>query len=150
MKKYQMETSVGVFVLVCLLCVGYLTVKLGKLELFGADDYRLQAAFTSVAGLKPGAAVQIAGVQVGSVEGIELRMDDGVAMVTLSVKKGIELTDDTIASIKTSGLIGDKYLKLTPGGSPDILAPGDTIYETEAPLDIEELIGKYVFGDVEE
>ncbi len=148
MKKYSKETSVGVFVLICLLCVGYLTVKLGKMEVLGDNTYTLFARFSSVAGLRSGAEVEIAGVPVGKVASISLDNEEALARVVLAIRKDIQLSDDVIASVKTSGLIGDKYIKLTPGGSLDILEPGDEITETESAVDIEELISKYVFGGV--
>lgn len=150
MKKYTLETSVGIFVFIGLLCVGYLTVKLGKLEVLGGQTYPLYAHFTSVSGLKSGSYVRIAGVTVGKVSGIDLDKKLFEAVVELQIDNGIELEDDTIASIKTSGLIGDKYVSLSPGGSGMVLAPGDRIIDTESALDIESLISKYAFGDVED
>lgn len=146
MKKSSVEIAVGVFVLICILCVGYLTIRLGKLELMGGNYYTLSARFQSVSGLKAGAQVEIAGVQIGQVDSVDLDPDEQVAIIKLRIKKDIHLTDDVIASVKTSGLIGDKFVNLSPGGSDDILKSGDTITETESALDLEELISKYVFG----
>lgn len=146
MKKSSVEIAVGVFVLICILCVGYLTIRLGKLELMGGNYYTLSARFQSVSGLKAGAQVEMAGVQIGQVDSVDLDPDDQVAIIKLRIKKDIHLTDDVIASVKTSGLIGDKFVNLSPGGSDDILKSGDTITETESALDLEELISKYVFG----
>ena len=148
MNKSSVELGVGIFVLIGLVCVGYLTIQLGQMKLLGDDHYFLNARFTSVTGLKAGAQVEIAGVPVGQVESIHLDPKDQVAMVQLKIQKNIVLTDDVIASVKTEGLIGDKYIKLTPGGSDVILKPGDTITDTESALDIEELISKYAFGKV--
>lgn len=148
MKKGSVELGVGIFVIIGLICVGYLTIQLGQMKLLGDDHYFLNARFLSVTGLKAGAQVEIAGVEVGQVDSISLDVKDNVAMVRLKIKKNIALTDDVIASVKTAGLIGDKYIKLSPGGSDDILEPEDTITETESALDIEELISKYAFGDV--
>lgn len=161
MKKYTMEFSVGIFVLLGLICVGYLTVKLGKMELFSNKGYSISARFTSITGLKVGASVDLAGVPVGKVTGISLEPDnlaglpkgyDGPynyrAKITLLINDGVRLNDDAIASIKTSGLIGDKYVSLSLGGSETLLAQGDEITDTEPAVDIEGLISKYVFGDV--
>lgn len=148
MKKHSVELLVGVFVLIGLVCVGYLTIKLGKMELLGDDYYPVKARFQSVSGLTPGAKVEIAGVPVGKVGAIELEPVRMVAEVTLNIRKGIELTEDSIASVKTSGIIGDKYINLSPGGSETVLHAGDMITETESALDLEELVSKYVFGDV--
>ncbi|MGD8342339.1 MAG: outer membrane lipid asymmetry maintenance protein MlaD [Desulfobacterales bacterium] len=149
MKKGSVELGVGIFVIIGLICVGYLTIQLGQMKLLGDDHYFLNARFLSVSGLKAGAQVEIAGVEVGQVDSISLDPKDNVAMVRLKIKKEIVLSDDVIASVKTSGLIGDKYIKLSPGGSDDILEPEDIITETESALDIEELISKYAFGEVD-
>ncbi|MFP4391754.1 MAG: outer membrane lipid asymmetry maintenance protein MlaD [Desulfohalobiaceae bacterium] len=145
-KGYKVELTVGAFVLLGLICLGYLTLQLGQMQFFGSDYYQLQARFSNVSGLRSGNSVQIAGVQVGQVEDIELNQEKYVAMVKLRIQKGIRLSDDSMAAIKTSGLIGDKYISISPGGSGIYLEPGETIIETQAPLDIEELVGKYVFG----
>jgi phospholipid/cholesterol/gamma-HCH transport system substrate-binding protein len=149
MKRSTVEISVGIFVLIGILCVGYLTVKLGKMEWFGEGYYPLNARFTSVTGLKTGTEVQMAGVSVGRVAKIALDPDLKIAVVTLNIRQDLELAEDVIASVKTAGLIGDKYVSLAPGGAMDMLKPGDTIVETESALDIEELVSKYVFGSVE-
>jgi phospholipid/cholesterol/gamma-HCH transport system substrate-binding protein len=146
MKKGSVEMAVGAFVLIGLICVAYLAVKLGRMELFGENYYQVKSVFNSVSGLKKGAVVEIAGVDVGQVDDIELDPKSQMAVVSLKVRKGVRLSSDVIASVKTSGLIGDKYISISPGGAPDALKPGDTIMDTESALDIEELISKYVFG----
>ncbi len=148
MNRSLVETAVGIFVLMGIICVGYLTVKLGKMELFGDDHYSVSAQFQSISGLNNGASVEMAGVQIGKVGSISLDKEEMVAVVKMKIQKGVVLTDDVIASIKTAGLIGDKYIKLTPGGSDEILNSGDAIIETESAVDLEELISKYVFGGV--
>ncbi len=148
MNKSSIEIGVGIFVLIGILCVGYLTIRLGKMELLGDNNYPVYARFQSISGLKNGASVEMAGVQIGQVGSISLSKEEKVAIVKLKIQKGMVLSDDVIASIKTSGLIGDKYIKLSPGGSDQDLKPGDTIIETESAIDLEELISKYVFGDV--
>lgn len=146
MKKSSVEMAVGIFVLIGLACVGYLTIKLGKMELIGENYYTLYAKFDSATGLKPGSNVEIAGVRIGQVEEVGLEPVLQVAQVKLKIEEGIELSDDVIASVKTSGLIGDKYIRILPGGSGDVLEPGSYIEETESALDVEELVSKYVFG----
>ena len=148
MKTRSLEFSVGLFVLAGLLCLGYLTVKLGKMEVFSSAGYQVTANFSSVAGLRPGARVEIAGVAVGKVADISLleKQDRYYAKVTLRIDDGISLSEDAIASIKTSGLIGDKYVNLSLGGSSSLVPPGGEIVETESALDIEALIGKFAFG----
>jgi phospholipid/cholesterol/gamma-HCH transport system substrate-binding protein len=150
MKKYSVETTVGIFMFIGLLCVGYLTVKLGKMDLVGGNHYTVNARFSKVTGLKAGSFVQMAGVEIGKVEKITLDKEDFVAIVEMKIEKGVPVDEDAIASIKTAGLIGDKYVAIENGGSDILLEDGDLIVDTEAPLDIEELVGKYVFGDVTE
>ena len=146
MKRSTIEVSVGIFVLIGIICVGYLTIQLGKVEWFGNDQYIINARFQSVSGLKPGAQVEIAGIKVGVVDNIKLDQERQVAVVGMKIQKDIALTDDVIASIKTSGMIGDKFIKLSPGGSDIPLKPGEMITTTESALDLEELISKFIFN----
>jgi phospholipid/cholesterol/gamma-HCH transport system substrate-binding protein len=146
MEKSKLELTVGVFVLVGLVCLGYLSIKLGKLEVIGGNLYEVDAQFDSASGLKAGATVEIAGVEVGRVRSITLK--DDRAMVKLAVENGTKLYTDTIASIKTRGIIGEKFLTLSPGGGGDPLKPGDMIRDTESGLDLEELVSQYVHGKV--
>jgi phospholipid/cholesterol/gamma-HCH transport system substrate-binding protein len=146
MDKTRLELIVGAFVLVGIVCLGYLSIKLGKLEVIGGDLYEVDAEFNSASGLKSGAAVEIAGVEVGRVKSIALKEDR--ALVKLSVQNGTKLYSDTIASIKTRGIIGEKFLALSPGGGGDPLKAGDTIRDTESGLDLEELVSQYVHGKV--
>jgi phospholipid/cholesterol/gamma-HCH transport system substrate-binding protein len=148
MKRYAMETAIGIFVLIGLFCVGYMTVKLGKVSLFGDTSYPLVARFTSVSGLRVGSSVTIFGIDVGRVERLTMDQDKQMALVELRVQRGVKIYDDAIASIKTEGLIGDRYVSIDPGGGGDVLKPGGIIIETQPPVDISELIGKYAFGDV--
>jgi phospholipid/cholesterol/gamma-HCH transport system substrate-binding protein len=146
MEKTKLEFIVGVFVLVGIVCLGYLSIKLGKLELIGGNVYEVVAQFNTASGLKTGSAVEIAGVEVGRVRAITLNEDR--AAVTLAVDYKVKLYTDTIASIKTRGIIGEKFLALSPGGGGDPLKPGDTIRDTESGLDLEELVSQYVHGNV--
>jgi phospholipid/cholesterol/gamma-HCH transport system substrate-binding protein len=141
-----LELVVGVFVLVGLACLTYLSVKLGKLEVIGGNNYVVEAEFTSASGLKSGASVEIAGVEVGRVKGISLQGDR--AMVALAIQDGVKLYNDSIASIKTRGIIGDKYVALSLGGGGDPLKEGEKIRDTESGLDLEELVSQYVHGKV--
>lgn len=148
MKKYSLEFSVGVFVLIGIFCLSYMAVKLGKMEVFGNDGYTVSGSFSSVTGLKAGASVEIAGVAVGKVTAVQLTGDFS-ARVSMQINKGVALSDDCIAAVKTSGLIGDKYISISVGGSEDMIKPGGEITETQPAVDIEALISKYVFGGVE-
>ncbi len=149
MRQSSVELGVGVFVLLGIICVGYLTIRLGEVEILGDKYYPLNARFTSVTGLKVGAQVEVAGVQVGQVDAIVLEPKDLVAVVRLKIKEGLDLSDDVIASVKSAGLLGDKYIQLSPGGGDRILKPGEMIIETEPALDIEALISKYAFGKLD-
>ncbi|MCP9472441.1 MAG: outer membrane lipid asymmetry maintenance protein MlaD [Nitrospira sp.] len=146
MEKSRLELTVGVFVLVGIVCLGYLSIKLGKLELVGGDLYEVDAPFNSASGLKPGAAVEIAGVEVGRVKSIVLKDDQ--AVVRLAVHNNVKLYTDTFASIKTRGIIGEKFVSLSPGGGGEPLQAGGIIRDTESGLDLEELVSQYVHGKV--
>jgi phospholipid/cholesterol/gamma-HCH transport system substrate-binding protein len=148
MKKYAMETIVGIFVVLGLLCIGYMTVKLGKVDFLGDNSYSLIAKFTSVSGLRVGNPVNILGIEVGRVQGITMDQANQKAVVEMRIKKGIKVYDDAIASIKTEGLIGDKYLSVDPGGGGALLGNNGVITDTQAAINIEEIISKYAFGEV--
>ena len=149
MNNRTIEFLVGCFVLLGLAAVLYLAIQMGSARFFGSDSYELEARFSSASGVNPGSRVDIAGVRVGTVKSITLS-DNFYAMVTLELPNRIELDDDTIASVKTSGLIGDRYIQLSPGGSGFPLEPGDVIVDTEAALDIEGLISKFALGGIDQ
>ena len=145
MTQRTTEIIAGIFVCIGLAAVFYLTFQVGGARLFGKESYLLHAQFNSAVGVSPGSRVEIAGVRVGTVKQIDLN-GDFYARVTLEINGDLELDDDTIASVKTSGLIGDRYINLMPGGSGFALAPGDLILDTESPLDIEGLISRFAMG----
>jgi phospholipid/cholesterol/gamma-HCH transport system substrate-binding protein len=147
MKKFDLETAVGIFIIFGILALGYLSVKLGRLQVIHSGGYTVYADFSNVGGLKPGASVEIAGVEVGSVKNMKLNRDYQ-AVVVFTIDKKVQIQEDAIASIKTKGLIGEQYVQITPGGSEKILPPGGRIRETESAIDIQGLIAKYVFGKV--
>ena len=150
MNSAKLELVVGIFMLIGILCLGYLSIKLGKMELIGGNNYRISARFDSVSGLKPGARIELAGVEIGSVERIGLSNASGdQAEVTMKIKDGVKITDDVIASVRTSGIIGDKFIKLKPGGSDQQLKNGGRIRDTESAIDIEELVSKFIHGKVD-
>lgn len=147
-KKFDVEIAVGIFVFFGLLCMAYISIKLGKVNLLGNDYYPVNAVFSSVKGLKKDTVVEIAGVEVGKVGNIKL--NNYKAVVTLLIRDDIELQEDAIASIRTQGLLGEKYVEIMPGGSDKLIQPGDTLHETESPIDLEKLIGNIIFGKVTE
>ena len=148
MKKYTQETVVGIFVVVGLIAIAYMTVKLGNIGFLGENSYSLYAKFSTVTGLRTGNPVNMLGLEIGRVESFKMDQDNQVAVVELKINNGIKVYDDAIASIKTEGLIGDKFISIDAGGSGDLLKNGDLITDTESPTDIMDLVSKYAFGDV--
>ena len=148
MKKYSNETIVGIFVVLGLAAISFMAVRLGNVSFLGDNTYALYAPFNSVSGLRIGNSVEMLGMEIGRVAAFKMDQERQQAVVELRIQKGVQVFDDAIASIKTAGLIGDKYVALDPGGGGDLLAHGDTIIETESPVDIMELVSKYAFGDV--
>ncbi len=148
MKKYAMETAVGIFVAIGILCVGYLTVKLGNVAFFESDQNRILARFTSVSGLRAGSTVQMYGIEVGRVDKLSMDPQQQQAQVEMLIRKDVKVYEDAMASIKTEGLIGDRYVSIDPGGMGEPLKSGDTIVQTQSAVDVGDLISKYAFGDV--
>lgn len=146
MRRDRLEMLVGIFVLVGLAALAFLSIKLGKLEVIGNTGYDIKAEFNNIGGLKTGATVDIAGVDVGRVTSISLK--DYQALVVMRMHPDVKISDDSIASIKTKGLIGEKYVSLSPGGSDKMMASGGTLRETESAIDFESLISNYIFGKV--
>jgi phospholipid/cholesterol/gamma-HCH transport system substrate-binding protein len=145
MKKFNTELIVGIFMIAAFLAFVYLSTQMGEFSIFSLEqNYRIEAEFDNAAGLKVGAGIEIAGVNIGKVSDISLS-EDGLAKVILLVNKQVKLTSDAMASIRTQGLIGDKYLKITQGADEEMLEDGGVIFETESSIDIEELVSKYIF-----
>ncbi|MDI1471399.1 MAG: outer membrane lipid asymmetry maintenance protein MlaD [Thermodesulfovibrio sp.] len=147
MKRENLEIAVGIFVLIGIIALGYLSFKLGKIEFLSGGYYTLYAEFDKVGGIKKGSVVEIAGVPVGSVEKVTIN-ERYHAVVEIRILNSIKLPEDSIASVRTKGLIGEKYIQITPGGSEQYLAQGGKIRETESSIDIEEVLSKYVFGKI--
>ena len=146
MKRSALDIAVGVFLILGILALGWLSIRLGKVELWGGGNYVVTADFPSAGGLKTGSSIEIAGVQVGRVTAI--RLDNFQARVVMAIENNVKLTEDSIASIKTKGLIGEKFVQISPGGSDKVIRPNGKITEVEPPIDLEELLSKYVFGKV--
>jgi phospholipid/cholesterol/gamma-HCH transport system substrate-binding protein len=146
MKKFDLELTVGLFIIAGIVCLGYLSIKFGKMEIVGEQGYEVYAIFSNIGGLKTGSSIEIAGVDVGRVRSITL--DNYQAHVILNFPSTVKIQEDAIASIKTRGLVGEKYIEITPGGSEKIIKPGDQIRETQPAIDLEELISKFVFGKI--
>jgi phospholipid/cholesterol/gamma-HCH transport system substrate-binding protein len=146
MKKFSLEIYVGIFFVAGILCLTYLSVKLGKLDVMGSKGTVVFAVFSNTGGLKNGAEVQIAGVNIGRVK--EITLEEYQAKVRLQIESGVNLQEDAIASIKTKGLVGEKYIEITPGGADNFIPGGGKIQETLPPFDLEKAISKLVFGKV--
>ena len=144
MKKNNTELVVGFFVVLGFVSIAYTAINIGGMQIFGSSYYSLMASFTSVAGLKEGATVEIAGVEIGKVKQISL--DGGAAQVRLTIDSNIKIESDSLASIRTKGLIGEKFVKVTLGADEEYLGDGDEISDTESSLEIEELIGKFLYN----
>ncbi|HCC68793.1 MAG TPA: outer membrane lipid asymmetry maintenance protein MlaD [Nitrospiraceae bacterium] len=146
MKKFNLEIAVGIFLLSGILALAYISVKLGEIEIIGRRGYTVYAYFDNAGGIRAGAVVEVAGVRVGTVQNVSLEAYQ--AKLTLRLDPLIKLQEDVIASIKTKGLIGEKYVQITPGGSEKLIPHNGRIRETESAMDIEELISKYIFGRI--
>jgi len=144
--KFDLEFYVGLFLLAGILCLGYLSVKLARLELIGKEEYEIYAVFDDIGGLKKGASIMIAGVVVGKVTSVV--MEDYEARLTLSLPMTVKIQEDAIASIKTKGMIGEKYIAILPGGSDLFIKSGERLIETQSAVDVEKLISSYVFGKI--
>lgn len=143
-KNLGAQFWVGVFVIIGLLCFSYLSINIANMKLSSSGFYAIQAKFNDISGLKNGAPVEIAGVKIGEVTKIALQ--DTLALVTMEIKDGYQLRDDDIAQIRTKGIIGDKYIRISPGGSEIILNHGDMISDTEPSVDFESIIGKFIYS----
>ena len=146
MKRFDLELMVGLFLIAGMICLGYLSIQLGKMEVVGGKGYEVYAIFSNIGGLKAGSSIEIAGVDVGRVRSI--RLDNYQAQVVLKLPRSVKIQEDAIASVKTKGLIGEKYVEITPGGSEKIIQPGGRIRETQPAMDLEGLISKYAFGKI--
>jgi len=146
MKRFDLELMVGLFIIVGIICLGYLSIKLGKMEVVGGKGYEIYAIFSNIGGLRTGSSIEIAGVDVGRVKSITL--DNYQAHVVLDLPWSVKIQEDAIALVKTKGLIGERYIEITPGGSEKIIQPGGRIRETQPAVDLEELISKFAFGKI--
>ncbi len=146
MKRFNLEITVGVFVLLGLLAMAYISIQLGKIPIGSGGSYPVTATFSTAGGLQRGADVLIAGVPIGRVEKIGL--EDYEAVVNMRIDSTVELQEDAIASIRTRGLIGEKYIRITPGGSDRLISAGGRIREVETPLDFEDVIGQFIQGKI--
>lgn len=148
MPNSRMEIFVGIFLLIGFIALGWLALQLGEIPwLTGSKTYQLNAEFNNISGVKEGADVQVAGVVVGKVRQLRLNVDRQ-ALVIMQLDKQLTVPVDSIASVKSQGIIGDKYIQITLGGDESVYKPGGTIVDTESSVDLESLISKFAFGQV--
>jgi phospholipid/cholesterol/gamma-HCH transport system substrate-binding protein len=146
LNRAALDLWVGIFVALGIGAILFLALKVGNLISFAsAPGYRLEARFDNIGGLKLRAPVKAAGVVVGRVETIKLDPATYQAIVTMKIDQGYQFTLDTIASILTSGLLGDVYIGLDPGGDTKMLADGGTVGKTQSGIVLEKLIGQFLF-----
>lgn len=138
------QLIVGIFAILGIIALGVLSVSLGKIPIFPSAGYTLYANFDNISGLKTGDQVQLDGVQVGKVVQIGLSLKDNRARVGLRLDDGVDVDSEAIASCKTSGIIGDKYVSIALGPSNRILRNGDTIRQTESCFILEDAIGQLI------
>ena len=144
--RLNLELAVGIFMAFGILCLGYLSIKMGKIEVWGKPGYEVFAVFSDTGGLKNGSPVVVAGVDVGLVKSISLL--DYEARVVLQINPGLQIHEDAVVSVKTRGLIGEKFIQVSAGAADELIKPGGRIRQTESAVDIEALISKYAFGDL--
>ena len=143
-RSFSLEFVVGIFAVASFLALAYLSVGLGGMDLFNSkDSYYVKAQFDNISGLEKGASVEVAGVKIGDVTDIKFKDEDAIAEVTMRIKD-VKLREGDIASIRTKGIIGDRYVKITRGSSDEYLSDGATIMDTESVVDIEDLVGKLI------
>lgn len=146
MNKISLELATGVFVIIGIACFTWLAVSVAGATFTEQPGYSLTARFTSISGLREGAIVEGAGVRIGTVSTIGFDPDSFEAVVTLRINEGVPIQEDAIASIRTQGIIGEKYINIVPGGFDDLLTDGMEIYETESAISLEELVSRYIFS----
>ena len=146
MNRSTIDLWVGIFVVIGIAAIGFLSLKVGNLtSVSSAPGYHLEASFDNIGGLKLRAPIKAAGVVVGRVERIALDPQTYQARVSMKIDRGYQFTRDTIASILTSGLLGEVYIGLDSGGDTQMLADGGKIAKTQSAMVLEKLIGQFLF-----
>jgi len=147
MNKINIELVTGIFVIIGIACFTWLAVSVAGATFSEQPGYTLSARFTSISGLREGAIIEGAGVRIGTVSEISFDPDSFEAIVQLRINEGIPIQEDAIAAIRTQGIIGEKYIKIIPGGFDELLEDGSELYETESSISLEELVSRYIFSD---
>ena len=147
MERTTLDLWVGIFVVAGIAALVVLALKVGNLSTYnGSESYQLQAYFSNIGGLKAQASVRSSGVLVGRVTGISLDTERYEAMVTMNIDKRYQFPKDTFANILTSGLLGEQYIGLVPGGDVEFLKSGEVVGKTQSAMVLEDLIGKFLYS----
>ena len=144
MKRNVIETFLGAIVL--LVAIVFLSFSYSTANVGSVSGYEISANFSGIGGLGIGDDVQISGVKVGSVSGVALTNDSYLATVTMNIDPSVKLPDDTAAFISSESLLGGRFLQLEPGASEDMLEDGGVVQYTQAPQNLEQLLGKFIFS----
>lgn len=146
MKKLNIELITGLFVLLGVAAFTWMTVSVAGVSFTGREGYTLTARFASISGLREGAIVEAAGVRIGTVSDIDFDPETYEAIVQLRIDEGVPVQEDAVAAVRTQGIIGEKYIKIVPGGFDELLTEGMEITQTESAVSLEELISRYIFN----
>ena len=146
MNKISIELVTGIFVIIGIACCTWLAISVAGATFTEQPGYTLTARFTSISGLREGAIIEGAGVRIGTVSDIAFDPDSFEAIVSLRINEDVPVQEDAIAAIRTQGIIGEKYVKIIPGGFDDLLTDGMEMYETESAISLEELVSRYIFS----
>jgi phospholipid/cholesterol/gamma-HCH transport system substrate-binding protein len=146
MNKLNIQLITGIFVMIGIATFTYMAVNVGGVRFTEQPGYTLHARFTNISGLRTGAIIEAAGVRVGTVSAIDFDPVSYEAIVSLRINSDVPVQEDAIAAIRTQGIIGEKFIKISPGGFDELLSDGGEIYETESAVSLEELVSKYIFS----
>jgi phospholipid/cholesterol/gamma-HCH transport system substrate-binding protein len=144
-KKLNVQLITGLFVMLGIAAFTYQALTIGGVSFTEKPGYILNARFDSISGLREGAVIEAAGVRVGTVSTIEFDADNYKAIVGLRINEGVQVSEDATVSVRTQGIIGEKYIKISQGGFPEMLTDGMEITSTESAISLEELVGQYIF-----
>jgi len=146
---HKIEITVGVFVFLGVMAMAWMAIKLGQVGGLGSSGYHISATFEDAGGLRAGADVMLAGVSIGRVASVQLK-DQDEALLQLEIQQGVKLTTDAIAAVRTKGIIGERYIRISQGADDEIIEDNGEIEETESAINIEDLISKYIFSSAEQ
>lgn len=151
MGRTTLDLWVGMFVVAGIAALVMLAMKVGNLGTYNvSESYQVHAYFSNIGGLKPKASIRSAGVLVGRVTSISLDTERYEANVVMSLDKRYQFPKDTFANILTSGLLGEQYIGLMPGGETEMLKNGDQLKQTQSAMVLEDLIGKFMYSKAAE